>query len=188
MVEGMVTKDRVNWRHSLYTALGAVVVFFLLAMWNADADILYLLVVIPITSIFLIMLVTDAKGRNRLFALSTLAVFGALSWILVRHSFEIRTTGRWLLWSRIYKAQVLAQPTPQNGELKHIDWDGWGFVFAETNVYLVFDSPNLLSQESQRQSSGKFSGIPCPIWKLHRLEGRWYYAVFYTDARWESCA
>jgi membrane-anchored glycerophosphoryl diester phosphodiesterase (GDPDase) len=188
MAEETVTEDRVNWRHSLYTAVGALLVFFLLVMWNADAVILYLLVVIPVTSIFLIIYVTDAKGRNRLFALSTLAVFGALSWILVHHSFEIRATGRWLLLSRIYKARVLTQPDPSNGEFKHIEWDGWGFIFAETNVYLVFDSNNVLSQEIQRQSSGKFSGIPCEIWKLHRLEGQWYYAVFYTDARWESCA
>ena len=29
-------------------------------------------------------------------------------------------------WSHRYKVEVLAQPAPANGELKHIEWDGWG--------------------------------------------------------------
>jgi len=32
---------------------------------------------------------------------------------------------RWLVWSRSYKAEVLAQPDSANKELKHIEWDGW---------------------------------------------------------------
>ena len=33
---------------------------------------------------------------------------------------------RWLVLSRYYKPVVLAERDPANGELKHIEWDGWG--------------------------------------------------------------
>lgn len=186
MAEETVTTDRFAWRPSLYTAIGTSVVFFLLVMWNADADVLYLLGVIPIASLVLLILIATTKGSSRLSTLSMLAVFGTLSWILMHHSFEVRATGRWLIWSKSYEAQVLAQPYPNKGELRHIEWDGWGFVPAgDTNVYLVFDPTESLSQEIKRHSSGKFVGIPREIWKLHRLESHWFYAVFYTDTEWE---
>jgi hypothetical protein len=37
-------------------------------------------------------------------------------------------TARWMLWSRAYKAKVAAQPDSLKGELKHIEWDGWGWA------------------------------------------------------------
>jgi len=185
MVEGTSIKHPFNWRPSLHTGIGTFAAFFLLIMWSANADLLYILIIVPIASVIFLVRIAITKPRNRLSILSMLTVFGAISWILMQHWFEVRATGRWLLWSRSYKAQVLSRPAPHNGELKHIEWDGWGFSFAETNVYLVFDSNNLLSQEIKRHSSGKFSGIPGEIWKLHRLQGPWFYAVFYTDTRWE---
>lgn len=46
---------------------------------------------------------------------------------------------RWQVWSRSYKAEVLAQPNSAIEELKHIEWDGWGWAGMGTTVYLVFD-------------------------------------------------
>jgi hypothetical protein len=48
-----------------------------------------------------------------------------------------KTTARWLLWSRDYKSKVLSQPSSSSGDLKHIEWDGWGWAGMNTAVYLV---------------------------------------------------
>jgi hypothetical protein len=66
------------------------------------------------------------------------------------NSLELRTTIRWLLWSKDYKTKVLTQPNSAKGELKHIEWDGWGFPGAgDTVVYLVFDPDDSLSTEAR---------------------------------------
>ena len=51
---------------------------------------------------------------------------------------------KWLLYRHGYKAEVLAQPS-KNGELNHIEWDGWGWAGQDTTVYLVFDPTDSLS-------------------------------------------
>ena len=52
--------------------------------------------------------------------------------------FEVKTEVRWLLSSRRYKSAVSSQPAPQNGQLKHIEWDSWGARRGQdTTVYLV---------------------------------------------------
>src|SRR5580698_10876482 len=67
---------------------------------------------------------------------------------------------RWLIWSRSYKAEVLAQPDSSNEELKHIEWDGWGWAGMDTTVYLVFDPTDSLSRADPRHPE-KYKGIPC---------------------------
>jgi hypothetical protein len=45
---------------------------------------------------------------------------------------------KWFARSHDYKSEVLAQPS-SIGELRHIEWDGWGWAGQDTTVYLVFD-------------------------------------------------
>ena len=90
---------------------------------------------------------------------------------------------RWLIWSGRYKAQVLAASNPANGELRHIEWDGWGWAGMDTTVYLVFDPTNALSKANSH-GPGKFPGIPCEIYSAKRLEDKWYTVQFYTDREW----
>ena len=117
-----------------------------------------------------------------------LIVYLAISWWLFKNSRELRTTTRWLLWSNDYKAKVLAQPDSANGLLKHIEWDGWGFPGAgDTVVYLVFDPNDSLSTVARSHSSGKFSGIPCKVYQVRRLESHYYSVLFYTDTDWAHC-
>ena len=89
---------------------------------------------------------------------------------------------RWLIRSRYYKAEVLAKPSPTNGELKHIEWDGWGWAGMDTTVYLVFDPTDSLSRANGH--SGKYAGIPCKVPLVKRLEDKWYTVQFYTDQGW----
>ena len=90
---------------------------------------------------------------------------------------------RWLMWSRSYKAEVLAQPKSANEELKHIEWDGWGWAGMDTTVYLVFDPTDSLSR-AEGHHPGKYNGIPCKVPFVKRLEDKWYTVQFYTDQQW----
>jgi hypothetical protein len=82
----------------------------------------------------------------------------------------------------------MAQPTPPNGELRHIEWDGWGgFGAGDTVVYLVFDPDDSLAEPAHKHLSGKFKGIPCDVPKVHRLERNWYTVLYYTDYEWSNC-
>ncbi|MGC2528472.1 MAG: hypothetical protein WA639_12040, partial [Candidatus Acidiferrum sp.] len=90
---------------------------------------------------------------------------------------------RWLFFSHGYKSEVLAQ-SPKNGELKHIEWDGWGWAGQDTTVYLVFDPTDSLSAAAKGNHPGKFDGIPCEVPVVHRLESYWYTVQFYTDEFW----
>jgi hypothetical protein len=117
-----------------------------------------------------------------------LVVFWASSWGLLKNALEVRSEVRWLFLSRHYKAKVLAEPVPANGELKHIEWDGWGFAGAgDTDVFLVYDPSDSLSAAAKNQAPGKFNGIPCEVYKIRRLESHYYTALFYTDTSWDQC-
>jgi hypothetical protein len=118
------------------------------------------------------------------------AVLGVLvvtSAVLVWNYSAVRTTARWLVWSRGYKSEVLAQSAPANGELKHIEWDGWGWAGQDTTVFLVFDPTDSLSAAARSHQPGKFSGIPCEVFRVRRLESHWYTAQFYTNEYWDQC-
>jgi hypothetical protein len=88
-------------------------------------------------------------------------IFGSLSWLIFRVSDDVRTTGRWLIRSDKYKAEILAQPNPANGELKHAEWDGWGFAGSgDTVVYLVFDPDESLATAAKSHSPGNLMAYP----------------------------
>ncbi len=120
-------------------------------------------------------------------AIAAFIVYCLTTWIVLKQRNEIRTNTRWFLWSKKYKAQVLTNDTA-NGELKHMEWDGWGFAGADTTVYLVFDPNNSLLTAAGNHSPGKFPGIPCKVPLVHRLEDHWYTVLFYTDTNWQHCA
>jgi hypothetical protein len=138
----------VRWRLPLYAVLGTFIVFIPIAV-GQSSDIslfLYILVAIPIISLFLLIYAVLKKGRRRLSILSLLVVYWAVSVALVANYSAIRDTSRWLVWSHDYKVEILAQPASANGELKHVEWDGWGFPGAgDTTVHLVFDPTDTLS-------------------------------------------
>jgi hypothetical protein len=93
---------------------------------------------------------------------------------------------RWLIWSPSYKAAAMAQPEPENHELKHIEWDGWGWGGEDNYVYLVFDPADLLSGAARSHQPGKYNGIPCEVFVVRRLEEKWYTVRFYTDRVWKA--
>lgn len=93
---------------------------------------------------------------------------------------------RWMAWSGAYKAAVMGQPEPLDHELKHIEWDGWGWGGEDTSVYLVFDPMDALAGAGRSHQPGKYNGIPCEVDRVKRLEAKWYTVRFYTDRVWRA--
>ena len=102
----------------------------------------------------------------------------------IKNPTAIRSVARWLMWSHDYEVKVLAQPTPANGEFKHIEWDGWGWAGMDTTVFLVFDPSDSLWTAAKSHQPGKYDGIPCEVVRVRRLQSHWYTAQFYTEEYW----
>ncbi len=135
---------------------------------------LYCLVVVPIVSLFLLVTIAIRK-RQRLSTFLMLLAYLAVTCAMVLSSHEVRSSLRWLLWSRRYKDEVMAQPAPANGELRHIEWDEWGGLpCCDWSDYVVFDPNDSLSLAAKSHSHGKFDGIPCDADRVRRLERNWY--------------
>jgi uncharacterized membrane protein len=190
MTEKMINEHRFNWRLSLYAALGTLGIFLPIALWQSEA-LFYLFVVIPIVTVFLclFLIVDGVTGKRGSFrsTLAMLVVFWTISAVLSWNYFAIRTTARWLIHSRDYKSKVLAQPASANGELQHVEWDGWGWAGMDTTAFLVFDPGNSLSPAAQIGKPGKFHGIPCKVASVRRLESAWYVVLLYSDQSWGQC-
>lgn len=176
-----------NWRLPLYTALATFVICLLDALAESDG-ILYFLVAVLVSVLLFIFLLSAAVAKKRrlcLSVLSVLVVYSILSFALFKSHYVIRNAARWSLLSRQYKTEVLAQPAPPNGELKHIEWDGWGFPGAgDTIVYLVFDPTDSLAAGAKSHQPGRFDGIPCTVRLVSRMQSHWYAVLFYTEQRW----
>jgi hypothetical protein len=104
------------------------------------------------------------------------AAFGALFVIAVAialNIYTIRSATKWFAFSHHYKAEVLAQPDV-TGELKHTEWDGWGWAGQDTTVLSGIRPHRFLVNGSARTSPGKFNGIPCEVSLVDRMEKNWY--------------
>jgi hypothetical protein len=57
-------------------------------------------------------------------------------------------------------------------------------VLAGYAVYLAFDPTDSLAAAAKSHSPGKFSGMPCEVYRVLRLESHWYSVAFYTHEEW----
>lgn len=176
--------------------LGSIVVFAAISLLNCDVSLFLLIfinAILSVSIIFLLIYTVFSKNRRRsrrqLLILAILWTV-SMSFFLFdgTHPIAIRSTARWLVSARVYKTQVLEQPQPPNGELKHIDWDGWGMFAQNTEVYLVFDPSDSLLKAAASDEPGKFDGIPCEVQLVRRLESHWYSVIFYLSETWDSCS
>lgn len=198
MTESTPEPSQFNWILPLSAAL-IVTALYLAMAFSSNAWLFFatLLLVVPALILVSIALIAFAvlvrKGRQRrLTLLCTVVVLWVTAtgmfWFDGKYDFAMRTNARWLIWSRHYKAEVLAQPRPMDGNLKHIEWDNWGFVpTGFTTAYLVLDPSDSLSAAANKQPTGKLDGIPCAVFDVKRLEKNWYAVVFYTDEDWSHC-
>jgi hypothetical protein len=144
--------------------------------------------IVPIISLTSLVLLVVAAFRRRtgkfLSLLITLVAFLGISGALLKDENTLRDHARWLLESHRLKAEVLSEPDSERGELKHMEWDATGFAgVANNTAYLVFDPTDSLAAHP----SGEFTGIPCKVPSVNRLERHWYSVRFYTDEIWGDC-
>jgi hypothetical protein len=193
MVEATGGSGRLNPAFVLWSSLIGLAVFTIMATCNADISVLLMaFVVAPTLLVLSIVSVIYVAFRRR--HLGTIAGTLGILWTIAAcfflysraHPFEIREIVKWLFWSHQYKQQVLAQPTPANGDLKHMEWESSGFAGVATNIsYLVFDPADTLSATTNSQNT-KLKGVPCDVRAIRRLENQWYAVLFYTDQVWDD--
>ena len=184
---------RANWWFTLYAATAATAIFLaIITLDGFDVSvILYTFVGVPLISlIFALLLLVIALIRkrtpNQAYFL-ILPVFWAITVLLFINKGDVRLWSRWILHSHELKARLLASPMPSSGELRHIEWDGWGFAGLETVEYLVFDPTDSLARATESHSKGRFPGIPCEVPMVRRMERSWYVVMYYTDTEWSNC-
>jgi hypothetical protein len=132
----------------------------------------------------------DNPGRKKYWLFGALGalflgVFLIIACTVAWNFYSLRTALKWWAWSHGYQKEVMAQPSNAPlGELKHIEWDGWGWAGQDTTVYLVFDPTDSLLTAARNHAHGKFKGIPCEVAAVSQLDSHWYAVRFYTNEFW----
>lgn len=190
----MAGKDQFNWRLLLCAAFSSVVVMLLSFVYSRDPVLDYMFLIAPIACLaFLVMLAVAIVKRTRksLSVLVMVLAFFFTSGAMLKTQDIVRPSLRWLLWSKRLKAEVLAQPTPTNEDLKHIEWDGWGGApVGDWTAYVVYDPTDSLSgvaKDGQRGLYKKVKGIPCEVDSVRRLENQWYSVMLGVNEWWDRC-
>lgn len=180
------------WKIAAYTCAAAITVFLPFTLWAWDiGEVLYILFVAITACLALLIAVflcVFKKSRHSGIALlSVTIVYCSVTSVLVLKAYNLRIAERWLLWSKSYKARVLAEPNPGQGAMRHLEWDGWGFAGSDTYVYLIFDPDDRLSSFANSSFHGKINDEICGVSRVYRLEPCWYSVVFDTDMKWAAC-
>jgi hypothetical protein len=184
----LATTPSLKWWPPLCAALAALAFPVLIEISSAFnlGGLFYFLIVAPV--IVIIFLAVAIRMRSLHFWLVPI-VFCLISWWCWNNSYLIRAHGRWLVASSSFKGKVLSQAVSASGELKHMEWDGWGFAGAgDTTVYLVYDPTDSLALATRREHPGKLKGVPCQVFRVNRLENNWYSVRFYTGTDWNHCS
>jgi hypothetical protein len=179
--------EKVSWRLPLLVAASTTIAFLLLFVFSPYSGFLCLFLIAPVVCLTFVVLLVVAAFRKRshqfLSLFVCLLVFLGISGGLLKNEKILRDHGRWLLESRQLKAEVLAQPSA-DGESKHMEWEATGFAgVANNTAYLVFDPADSLTAHP----TGEFTGLPCKVPSVDRLEHHWYSVRFYTDEDWSDC-
>jgi hypothetical protein len=184
---------RFDWRKPLAAASVGALVSLLVTIYGDDVGwLLYAVVVVVVGSCVLLLAIAIRKHRGqRLAAVGVFGAYLAITGLFFMNEGRLRPTLRWLLWSHYYKAEVLGQPAPSNGELKHVEWDGWGGApVGDWTAYVVFDPTDSLSAAATRgwsETYKRYKGIPCDVDSVRRLESHWYSVVLGVNEWWERC-
>ena len=179
-----------GWWFGGYAALGLLAVFLVCVFVNVLAAFLFFWPAVAGIAFGLSAFATDHRQHWRPSVLAILVIFCAASWVLfegyTRHYPAIRPAVRWMLWSKTYKAEVLAQPPPANRQYRHLEWDSWGInTSGTTTVYLVFDPENALHPAVQEKYDNGFFRLPNGVAKVERLEDAWYAVTFFAGCDWD---
>lgn len=178
------TTDYHMFARRMVNCVVASLVLIVLSLAFASSDLGAVLCFgIALVSVLALLVVgVVKKGRQRLAALFVVMAYVFAAMLLMSSYSSVRDHVRWFFLSGGYKAKVLAQPPSE--ELKHAEWDGWGFAGADTTVFLVSDPTDSLAGATEALPPVKARGLPCEVVRVRRLDRRWYAVLFYTDTYW----
>jgi hypothetical protein len=178
------TADSHMFARRMAICVAASLVFIVLSLTFASSDLGAVLCfgIALVSALLLFVFGVTRKGRQRLAALLVVMTYIFVVMLLKSNYSLVRDHVRWLFLSGGYKAQVLAQPPSE--ELKHTEWDGWGFAGADTTVFLVFDPADSLAGATEAPPPIKSQALPCEVVRIRRLDRQWYAVLFYTDTYW----
>jgi hypothetical protein len=188
-MDGITARGRINWALPVGTGAGLLILSLALIVYTPYAVFPLVLVVLPLVCITLVVLLLIAiirkKKRLQASAAAALIVVFATSFAILKLQDSIRDQLRWLLWSNCFKTELQASASFRTGELKHMEWEATGFAGVGNDiVYLVFDPADVLASAARAGSPGIYTGLPCEVLKVRRLEAHWYSVRFYTDEAW----
>ncbi len=191
----MPQRDRFSWQMSLYAVVAAVLVMLLSFVYASDPVLDYLFFLVPTVCLailaLLLVIVFSKRTRRNLSMLLAAVMFLLVAGAMLKTQEVVRSSFRWRLWSQRMKAQVLAQPSAPNEQLKHIEWDGWGWgPVGDWTAYIVYDPTDSLAVEVKAGRSGSYGrlkGIPCEVNSVRRLEAHWYSVVLGMNEWWDRC-
>jgi hypothetical protein len=188
-------RDRFSWQMSLYAVVAAVLVMLLSFVYASDPVLDYLFFLVPTVCLailaLLLVVVFSKRTRRNLSMLLAAVMFLLVAGAMLKTQEVVRPSLRWRLWSRRMKAQVLAQPSAPNEQLKHMEWDGWGWgPVGDWTAYIVYDPTDSLSvsaKDGRWASNKRLKGIPCEVDSVRRLEAHWYSVVLGMNEWWDRC-
>jgi len=181
-------KHSVNLVPVVFSATVALIASLMAMVFTSDIGTLLYLVGITILCIALSLGIAPRKGRGRITWISVFGAFLIVTAGVVISQRQIRPHLLWLIWSNRYKSEVLANSTADNGEFKHMEWDGdgWGGTpIGDWMGYVVFDPSDSLSAAIKNNVPTEYKGIPCEVILVRRLEKQWYSVVLDMNQFWD---
>jgi hypothetical protein len=151
---------------------------------NFGPFFLTLLLLLCVT--FVVLVAAIVSWRKWRSSVLLLAAYALSLCFFVKCADPIRDYARWVFEGNHYRALVLSQNKAQ-GQLQHVEWDGWGGPGSDTTAYLVFDPTDSLAGAVHSHLHGKLLGIPCGVSDVRRFSRQWYEATMYTDTDWDHC-
>jgi hypothetical protein len=169
--------------------VAAIVALYLSAFSDPLGALLYLvLVVAPLLLIALLAMFVRPWRQKWLTITSAVTIYLICTAVGLRFFPRYRFDVRWVVTAKHYKQEILNQSSPANGQLRHAEWDGWGFApSGNTTVYVVYDPSDSLLKSGGSYREVSLTGLPCDVSDIQRLQQSWYAVVFYTDTDWEHC-
>jgi hypothetical protein len=184
VVDVQQTADTHIFARQTATCIVVSLILIVLSLTFAGSDLGAVLCfgIALVSAVSLLTFGVSKKGRQRLVVFFVVMVYVFAAMLLKSNYSLARDHVRWLFLSGGYKAKVLAQAPSE--ELKHAEWDGWGFAGADTTAFLVFDPTDSLAGVTEALPPIKSRTLPCDVVRVRRLDRQWYAVLFYTDTYW----
>jgi hypothetical protein len=181
-VQQTATSHMFARRMAICIVVSLILIVLSLTFAGSDLGAVLCFGIALVSAVSLFAFSVSKKGRQRLAGLFVVIAY-VLAAILLKSNYSlVRDHVRWLFLSGGYKSKVLAQPPSE--ELKHAEWDGWGFAGADTTAFLVFDPTDSLAGATEALPPIKARALPCDVVRVRRLDRQWYAVLFYTDTYW----